>query len=317
MQGARSEAPRLLVTGASGFLGGHVAALATRGWQVYGTWHSQAFHLPGVRAVRLDLCDPQALRRTLDEVMPHIIVHCAALTDLDYCETHAEEAQVVNVRAAQLLAQWCGDRGLRFVFVSSDMVFDGSKGHYAESDPVNPINVYGATKVEGEEVVRAHCANYVIARSALIYGRPRTGGSSFSTWIEQRLAAAQPVPLFTDQFRTPILVSELAAALLELCAHSWVGVVHLAGPERVDRFTFGVQLARLLRFEESLLQMRAMAHHHQVAPRPRDVSLRTELARTLLSTPFHGVERGLQLMITEGGPVQALEEGRTDPTPTA
>ncbi len=277
-------------------MGGHVAARAIGKWRVYGTWHYHPFRLPGVEAVQVDLQDQRATRRLLQALSAEAIIHCAALTDLDYCQTHAEQARVANVEATGHLAQWCGEHGTRLVFVSSDMVFDGSRGWYSETDATNPINVYGETKVEAEALVRAHCASHVIARSALIYGRPRTGGSSFSTWIEKRLISGQPIPLFVDQFRTPILVSDLAQALLELAAHSWVGVIHLGGPERVDRFTFGRRLARASGFSELLLQRRRMNDHRQLAPRPLDVSLRTDLARALLSTPLHGIDEGLRLM---------------------
>jgi len=298
---------RLLVTGVGGFLGGHVASLATERWTVFGGWHRQPFALPGVEPVRLELSDETAACQALDAVCPHAVIHCAALTNLDYCELHPEEALRVNVAATRLLARWCGENGARFVFVSSDMVFDGRRGWYCEEDGTNPINVYGKTKVEAERAISSLCANYAIARSALIYGRPRSSGSSFSTWIEQRLAGGERVPLFIDQYRTPIVVLDLAAALVELCATSFVGVLHLGGPERVDRYTFGLRLARLLGYDESLLVRRKMEEVATVAPRPRDVSFDTNLAQALLSTRVHGVEEGLRRMV-------ASAEGETAST---
>ncbi|MCR4438622.1 MAG: SDR family oxidoreductase [bacterium] len=301
MRGGKSSLGRLLVTGASGFLGGHVAYLAARHWSVYGTWQEHPFCLRGVEAIQLRLGDERAVRRLLDTVRPQVVIHCAALTDLDYCEAHPDAAQLINVEATKTIAEWCGVNAARLIFLSSDMVFDGSLGWYRETDSPHAVNVYGATKVEAEQAVQAFCANHVIARSALIYGRPRTGGSSFSTWIEQRLAAGEPVPLFVDQYRTPILVSDLAAALVELAGRGFVGVLHLAGPERTDRFAFGWQLAHLLSHNTSLLLKRTMAEVPLGAPRPRDVSLCTERAQRLLATRLHGVQDGLRRMIAHAG----------------
>lgn len=313
MECDRESGKRLLVTGASGFLGGHVAHLATGGWRVYGLWHRQRLALPGVEAVSLDLRDGATTRRMLDVVRPHVVVHCAALTDLDYCETHPDEARLVNVESTRAVARWCGENGARLVFVSSDMVFDGKRGLYRETDDTKPINIYGKTKVEGERIVSTLCSNHLIARAALIYGRPRTAGSSFSTWIEQRLLAGEPVPLFYDQYRTPVLVLDLAAALLELCTMNHVGVLHLAGPERVDRYTFGSCLARTLGYNAALLLKRRITDGPTVAPRPQDVSLDTTLARALLATRLHGVEEGLRRMVATEGEAAALgsqQEGR-------
>ncbi|MBC7186723.1 MAG: SDR family oxidoreductase [Calditrichaeota bacterium] len=301
MSGGKGSLGRLLVTGASGFLGGHVAYLAAHHWSVYGTWHEHPFRLRGVEAVQLRLDDERDVRRLLDTVRPHVVIHCAALTDLDYCESDPDEAQLINVEATKTIASWCGDNAARMIFVSSDMVFDGCTGWYRETDSPRALNVYGQTKVEAERAVQALCANHIIARSALIYGRPRTGGSSFFTWIEQRLAAGEPVPLFVDQYRTPILVSDLAAALVELSSKDFVGVLHLAGPERVDRFTFGVHVADLLDHDKCLLLRRTMAEVPLGAPRPRDVSLCTERAQRLLVTRLHGVRDGLRRMITRDG----------------
>ncbi len=309
----RESAKRLLVTGAGGFLGRHVAHLATSGWKVYGVWHREPLAVPGVKSVREDLSDGPATRRMLDAVCPHAVIHCAALTDLDYCEVHPAEAQLVNVEATRTVARWCGENGARLVFVSSDMVFDGRRGLYRETDETNPINVYGKTKVEGERIVSTLCSNHLIARAALIYGRPRGGGSSFSTWIEQRLLAGEPVPLFADQYRTPILVLDLAEALVELCTVDYVGVLHLAGPERVDRHTFGSCLARTLGYDGALLLKRRITDAPTVAPRPQDVSLDTTLAQALLRTRLHGVEQGLRRMAAAEGEVatpDSQQEGR-------
>lgn len=297
MNSGKSSLGRLLVTGASGFLGGHVAYLATCHWSVYGTWHEHPFRLCGVDTVQLRLGEERGVRQLLDTVRPDVVIHCAALTDLDYCESHPDEAHLINVEATKTVASWCGDHATRMIFLSSDMVFDGSVGWYRETDSPHPVNIYGQTKVEAERAVQTLCANHLITRSALIYGRPCTGGSSFSTWIEQRLAAREPVPLFVDQYRTPILVSDLAAALVELAGKDFVGVLHLAGPERVDRFTFGVHLADLLGQEKSLLLRRTMEEVPLGAPRPQDVSLYTERAQRLLVTRLHGVRDGLRRMI--------------------
>ncbi len=234
--------------------------------------------------------------KCLEKFQPDVIIHAAANSNLDQCELNPEMARRVNVESTRMIHKAALELNSRLIFVSSDMVFDGRQGNYRETDPVAPISVYGRTKVDSEQILQKSEGNYVIARAALIYGRSIIGGSSFSMWIENRLHMNQNTPLFVDQYRTPVLVNNLAAALLELAENNYTGIIHLGGENRINRLTFGKQLCAVCNYDEGLLLTVSMHENKTAAPRPVDVSLHTGLARSVLREPLMNTVDGLRLM---------------------
>ena len=210
-------------------------------------------------------------------------------------EEHRKEAFHINATATEVLAESVERIGGRFVYVSSDMVLDGAKGHYSEEDEARPINYYGHTKLAGERFVADLCSRFVVARSALIYGTPleSTSSNSFSKRILEKAKVGEEIPLFTDQYRSPILVQDLAAALIELADNDFNGMIHLGGKDRVDRYTFGLRLAEVKGFNSSLLKPYSMLDVSLPAKRPQDVSFNTEKAESLLKTCLHGYIEGI------------------------
>jgi dTDP-4-dehydrorhamnose reductase len=285
---------RLLITGGSGFVGGHLLASAKGKWEIYTTCQSRPVSMEGVTSLALDLSREKKIESVMHQCRPHAVIHAAAMCQLDQCEQDPKKTFHINATATEILAEQCIRYHSRFIFVSTDMVFDGAKGNYSELDETRPINVYGRSKLTAEKFIRAICADSVIARSALIYGRPVTGSNSFSERVLERISRGKPMPLFTDQFRSPILVNDLASALLELADKEWTGIIHLGGETRVDRYTFGVRLAQLKGFSGTLLKPVSMTSSQTAAPRPRDVSFKISLAKKILKTRLPGYEEGLK-----------------------
>ena len=287
---------KIFITGASGFLGGHVYQQAVKNRRVLAGYYNYQPENRGEDWIRLDLTREQQVRDTLQIFRPDVMIHCAANSNLDECENAPDMASAINVKSTEYLISAANELGSRLIFVSSDMVFDGEKGNYRETDPVSPKSVYGRTKVASEELLERRCKNYVIARAALIYGRAVTGGSSFSMWLENRLKAGSPVSLYTDQFRTPVLVNNLTEALLELAENEYTGIIHLGGGNRLDRLTFGRQLCAAAGYDENLLRAGSMQDSQPAAPRPADVSLNTDNAASVLRTPLLSTTDGLRRM---------------------
>jgi len=150
-----------------------------------------------------------------------------------------------------------------------------------------------------EERVRQYCSNYLITRSALVYGHPLNQSNSFSEWIYKRLRSNQNVPLFYDQFRSPILVDELAHALVECASNRLTGVLHLGGSERIDRLKFGIIFANLLKLPNKLIQKKSMKDVTTRARRPLDVSFSIHLAQENLRTKLSDCQTGLEAMINQ------------------
>lgn len=285
---------KLLITGVSGFLGGHLFAQADPEFHCLGTFYTypHAHEIPNW--VRIDLSNFFEVFQLLSDFQPDIIVHAAANSSLDDCEKNPGAAQAANVEATANLVSAAGHIGARFVHISTDMVFDGQGTMYRESDATNPLSVYARTKLQAEQVVLRY-ENSVVVRSALIYGRQKFGGSSFSMWIENNVRLGRRVSLYKDQFRSPILVDNLAELLLELCASDVTGIYH-AGGNRIDRFTFGRQLCDILGYDAALLQSCSMADQKHAAPRPRDVSLNSEKIQRVCATQILTIEQGIARM---------------------
>lgn len=275
-------------------MGGNLLKLTGPQFEVFTTYRTNSISIPGVQSVSLDVENEHDIRRVVNNIHPDIIIHCAARPDMDWCEKNERMAIRINAEATRVMAEICSGLGCRLIYASTDMVFDGEKGNYSECDDPNPINVYGRTKLEGENSVRALCTNYCIVRIALVYGTPVTGSNSFSQRIMERIVQGKVMPLFTDQYRTPILVIDLAKAILELAEHPFTGTLHLGGIERVDRYTFGLYMAKLKGLPVDLLMPVLMAEVPTTAPRPRDASLNTDRAKSLLKTELRGYRQGLE-----------------------
>lgn len=284
---------RLLITGGSGLVGGHICNQAANQWEVYATYHSNPFEMDGVSSIYCELRDEKNINKILEEIQPHVIIHCAAWSHIDGCEQSPNIADQINVQATEYLANYCHTNNSRLIFLSSDMVFDGKNGNYNEKDIVNPINYYGKTKVRSEQLILSFCSNFVIVRVALVYGKSITGGSSFSDKVIQQISQGQKMFLFIDQYRSPILVQELAMSLLEIAEMTWTGLIHLGGSERVDRYTFGLRLAELKQFPKEMLQPGSMNDVRFVGPRPKDVSLNIQKAKLILKNRLSGYYDGL------------------------
>lgn len=249
---------RILVTGWSGFLGGFVVpALRARRLDV-----RTVAHHSGDAAV--DLAAPGMIDAVREALAPDFVLHLAAMSRLADCERDPQRAAVVNTTVPE---QWAERFGARLLFVSTDLVFDGTRGPYAEGAAVGPLSVYGCTKAEGEERVRRHGGRVV--RLPLLFGAD-TAGRGASAMLRRALAAGRPLSLYTNEYRTPLHAADAARALAELILLEHApDLLHLPGPERCSRWEFGRRFCAVHGLDAGLLQPVECSD----AMRPRDVSL--------------------------------------------
>ncbi len=294
---------KILITGASGFLGGYLAQAAQGKGELIGTYWEHPMTIPGVELHRMDLTNLVEVAQFVRKVRPQIILHTAALANLDTCETQKDLAWRTNVDATRMMAAVARELGSRLVHISTDMVFDGKKGNYAEDDATEPISYYGYSKRTAENDVLHAYPDALVVRVALLYGFPLSGGNSFSTQIFKHLRAGNRIKVFVDQFRCPIWAGNAAAAIVELAIKSNRGVLHLAGSERLSRAEFAHELARQMHADAQLLEEISMQEVKWLVPRPKDVSLNINRVRQILQTPLLGCREGIQQMLAAAPPV--------------
>jgi dTDP-4-dehydrorhamnose reductase len=246
----------------------------------------------------LELTDKASIA-AVRRLAPRYVVHNAALTLPDVCEDEPDAAHAVNVEGTRLLAEAVRGSCIRFVYCSTDLVFDGSRSEWAETDAPAPLMVYGRTKLAGEEAARSVLGERaVVARLALLYGKGR-GRSAGRTFTERMLSEAREgraVRLFRDQYRSPLYVEDAATGVE--AALSWpelLAVVHLGGPERISRFDMGVETLDVFGLDRSLALPARMEDVPARVPRPGDVSLDIRHARSKGFNPL-SVRDGLRAM---------------------
>ncbi|MGH8067397.1 MAG: SDR family oxidoreductase [Candidatus Entotheonellia bacterium] len=288
---------RILVTGVSGFLGRYVATTLKDHYAVLGTYHRHAIALDECMLTRLDVTEVEAVRTTCREFRPDVVVHTAALGDVDACERHPDQAHQVNVQGTESIAEGADEVGAQLIYISTDQVYDGGQAHYTEADAPHPLMVYGCTKLEGEHRAAAICRDTVILRLALMYGWGTPSRLNFVDWLVERLRAGQEVPLFVDQYRTPLYVAQASEVIEQLIDAPEVrGTFNLGGGERLNRYAFGVKLCEVFDLPKALLTPIEMGSAGGLAARPRDCSMNSAKISSLLQIMPLTVEEGLCVM---------------------
>lgn len=274
---------RLLITGGSGYLGQHLIEHAGA-WEVTGTYYAHAFAPLRGAALQLDLRDEVATHAAIAELKPQVILHTA-------CSNRNAEHQAAIVPAARHIARTARALNIHLVHVSSDVVFDGEHPPYGDAARPQPITDYARAKAEAEDVVAGLCPKAVIARPSLIWGLDPIDHQT--RWLVDAARNGQPVTLFTDEFRCPTYVHDLAAALLELATYAeFHGPVNLVGPQALSRWDFGVKLLAALNLPLTPNVM-ARTVNESGLMRPRDLTLTTERAQRELKTRLRSVDEVL------------------------
>jgi dTDP-4-dehydrorhamnose reductase len=232
---------RLLVTGVSGLLGNTIAQQALKEWQVLGTVGGFATQLP-INVTITDFSNPTSIAQ-LGQWESDVTIHCAAISEGRLCDQDPERAIKVNVDATEQLAKAVTSRGKRFIFLSTDLVFDGKTAPYNEESSPTPLNWYGRTKAMAEERLLG-LPNTLVVRTSLLFGASPRGNRSADERLIQQVNTGIPAKLFTDEFRCPLTASDLATALLALANSSETGIRHIVGPQCLSRYAIGLQLAK-------------------------------------------------------------------------
>ncbi len=226
---------------------------------------------------QVDLADEAATDRTLAAARPDVVIHTAAMTDVDRCEREPEWAWHENVEVTRNVARAAAALGARLVHLSTEYVFDGKNGPYGEDDPPRPISVYGRSKLASEDEARTAVPSCAIARTTVLYGYAPNARSNFVTGLVARLREGRRARVVDDQVGSPTLADNLAAMVWALAGDpAATGVFNTVGASVLDRYTFALLVAAVFGLEPGRIERTTTATLEQTAPRPLRAGLRME-----------------------------------------
>lgn len=304
---------RLLVTGASGLLGLNLALEAANDHEVFGLTNSHTLHTDAFSVIRANLLDAGVIERLLERTQPDWVIHCAALANVDACESNQQLAQHLNAEIPGKLAQHVARGGARLIHISTDAVFDGTRGDYSEVDQPNPLSIYARTKLAGEQAVALSNPEAVIARVNL-FGWSPSGKRSLGEFFVNNLSAGKGVMGFTDVYFCPLLANDLARILIRMLELKLSGLYHVVSSECITKYEFGVRIARRFGLDESLITATSVEDGGLKAARSPQLTLRTDRITAALGEPPPDLSTGIERFYTlyqQGYPqkVQAMLAG--------
>ena len=284
---------RILVTGASGLLGLNMALEASQQHEVFGSVNSNVIQTTAFTVIQSDLTVPGALEKLIDESQPEWVINCAALANLEACEANPALAEKLNSELPEKLANYVAKGGARLVHISTDAVFDGKHGGYTEEDQPNPLSLYARTKLKGEQVVLAANPQAIVARVNL-FGWSLSGKRSLAEWFFNNLSAENSIMGFTDVYFCPLLTNDLAKILLKMLDIGAQGLFHIVSSECSSKYDFGVRLARLFDFDETLIRPALVSEAGLAAVRSPNLTLNSDKLNIKLGVSPPDLKAGLE-----------------------
>jgi dTDP-4-dehydrorhamnose reductase len=277
---------KLLVTGASGFLGWHIIQVAKSTYDIYGTYNSHSLEVDGANLYKTNLSNFQELKQTFIDIKPDAVIHTAALSQPNYCQNNPEESHAINVIASANIAGLCAEYSIPCAFTSTDLVFDGKNAPYKEEDAVNPVSLYGEQKVLAEQMMLERYPQTGVCRMPLMFGAATPTATSFMQGFIKTLKEGKELKLFTDEFRTPVIGTTAAKGLLLVIEKLFHGIIHLGGKERISRYDFGKLMVEVFKLSDVNLKSCKQQDVQMSAPRPADVSFDSSKAFALGYKPL-------------------------------
>ena len=245
---------------------------------------------------KLDIVDQAAVKEIFERIQPELIINCAAYTDVDGSEINRETAWNVNAGGVRNLLTAMAGTGSKLIHISTDYVFDGSAGPYAEDQPTKPINYYGQTKLDAEKLIQKSRIPWAIIRTNVLYGNTNIQKASFVGWVIEKLRRFETISIVNDQFGNPTWSFGLAEAIQKIIDQKVTGLYHYAGKDYISRFEFALKIAGVYDLDPMLIRKTTTRALNQKAPRPYQAGLTCEKIKKELNVPFYSVIESLNKM---------------------
>lgn len=290
---------KILITGSNGLLGQTLTQLitSTRCAELVASSNGSNRYpvTEGYQYVDLNIADERQLREIVSWINPDVVINTAAITNVDICHQERELCQRVNVEAVKQLADICAEKGIRLIHLSTDFVFDGEAGPYAEDAVPNPLSVYGQSKYDAEKAIQASSCHWAILRTILVYGvTANMSRSNVVLWAKAALEKGEPIRVVNDQWRMPTLALDLAGACLLVSEKEAAGIFHISGNEMMSVYELVQRVAEYWSLDKKLIDAVSSDVLNQEARRPKKTGFILDKAKSVLGYQPHSFLDGLK-----------------------
>jgi dTDP-4-dehydrorhamnose reductase len=293
---------KILITGANGLLGQHlIGQLLDKDYNILATSKGES-RLPFTESNKyryheLDITDGPHVNLFVNRERPDIIIHAAAMTQVDKCELNKVDCWNVNVTATRFLVDAAKEINCRFIYISTDFVFDGLHGPYTEDAQPNPVNYYGSSKWGAEKAVEESGLSWAIVRTVLVTGNSLNGTRyNIVTWVKEKLENGERVRMVDDQYRTPTFIDDLVQGVVLVLEKNAEGIFHISGKDSLTPYAIAIETARLHQLDESLVQKAASTDFPDAPVRPPSTNFDIGKAERELGYKPHSFMEGLKKM---------------------
>ena len=292
---------RILITGSNGLLGQKLVDLLRKQASVdliaTARGNNRLPVTEGYTYASLDITVQEEVSDIFDQFKPDVVIHTAAMTNVDTCETDRDGCDVLNVNSVAYLIEACEKHGTYLCHLSTDFIFDGADGPYTEEGIANPISYYGESKLKAEQLLFASKIRWSIARTVLVYGIvPDMSRSNIVLWVKKSLEDGKTIQVVTDQFRTPTLAEDLAMGCWLLAKDEVEGIFNISGSDFLTPYEMAVMTADYYGLDKSLLQKADSSTFTQTAKRPAKTGFILDKAKKVLGYSPKTFQEGIAIM---------------------
>tara|TARA_B100000900_G_C20572390_1_gene713822 strand:- start:553 stop:1455 length:903 start_codon:yes stop_codon:yes gene_type:complete len=287
----------ILVTGSTGLLGSTLVASLEKDYNVFGTARRNFKGNLQKNFLPFDLAKP-SYQRLFEWAQPQVVIHCAAITDIDYCEQHPQKAIQINYEPIKKLGQ---NKSIeKIIFISSDAVFDGLKRNPSEKSFKSPLNMYGKTKQKSEEYLLCHDQRNIVIRTTIIGKNTNPKAKdSLVEWIFNSLKNRKIISLFNDVVFNPITTLHLAHEIGFLINTKFCGVFHISGSETISKYSFGKKLSLELKLDSNLIRKGSIKNSHFIATRSNNQTLNTSFYTKMTGRKLPDIDDTINQLVSQ------------------
>ena len=252
---------KVLITGSSGILGSELSIRLNELFDVLALPKSSSKNF-------LDITDFNMMYSIFKNFDPDFVINCAAFTNVDSCESNKQIARNVNVKGLMNLIK-CMSKTSKIIHISSDYVFDGKDGNYKENDMKKPINYYGKTKLEADNLLMGSNSNYLIIRPNVLYSSNMSKNNHFLSWVVNSLKEKTKINVVNDQISNPVYVPDLVEVIVSSLLVDYNGVYHFGSEDVISRYDFALLISKIFKLDENLINPIKTSDLKQIANRPK------------------------------------------------